>query len=95
VQEFPAPKRKYRVTSNGGARAWWRADSRQLLILNADWTQLLAADVRPGPVFSTRCRSRSVSCRKGSWRSTSHPMPRDSSRSSTTAATAHAPRLWC
>jgi hypothetical protein len=95
VQEFPAPKRKYRVTSNGGARAWWRADSRQLLILSADWTQLLAADVRPGPVFSTRCRSRSVSCRKGSWRSTSHPMPRDSSRSSTTAATAHAPRLWC
>jgi serine/threonine protein kinase/Tol biopolymer transport system component len=53
VQEFPAPKRKYRVTSNGGARAWWRADSRQLLILSADWTQLLAADVRPGPVFST------------------------------------------
>jgi serine/threonine protein kinase/Tol biopolymer transport system component len=54
VQDFPVPKRKYRVTSNGGARAWWRADSRQLLILNADWTQLLAADVRPGPVFSTQ-----------------------------------------
>jgi serine/threonine protein kinase/Tol biopolymer transport system component len=53
VQDFPVPKRKYRVTSNGGARAWWRADGRQLLILNADWTQLLAADVRPGPVFTT------------------------------------------
>jgi len=53
VQEFPVPRRKYRVTSGGGARAWWRADSRQLLILNADWTLALLADVRRGADFST------------------------------------------
>ena len=53
VQEFPVPRRKYRITSGGGARAWWRADSRQLLILDADWTHLLLADVRRGAAFST------------------------------------------
>src|SRR5262245_9208305 len=53
VQEFPVPRRKYRVTSGGGARAWWRADSRQLLIVDADWTHVLLADVRRGAAFST------------------------------------------
>ena len=43
----------YRVTADGGARAWWRADGRQLRALNADWTQVLVADIRAGSTFVT------------------------------------------
>ena len=31
VAEFPVARRKYRVTTTGGARAWWRADGRRVV----------------------------------------------------------------
>ena len=52
VQAFPAPGRKYRVTTNGAVQLWWRKDSRQLLLLDAE-NQLLQSDVLPGSDFST------------------------------------------
>ena len=52
VQAFPVPGRKYRVTTNGAVQLWWRKDSRQLLLLDAE-NQLLQSDVLPGSDFST------------------------------------------
>ena len=51
VQAFPTPGRKYQVTSEGGSGAWWRSDSRQLLITKE--TQILLADVEARAEFST------------------------------------------
>jgi Tol biopolymer transport system component len=53
VQSFPTPGRKYRVTTDGAGRAWWRNDGRQLLIVSLDRTQILVADVRAGSEFAT------------------------------------------
>ena len=52
VQEFPKPRRKYQVSTDGAFRVWWRNDSKQLLILNNDLTQVLVADVQAGSDFS-------------------------------------------
>jgi len=53
VQAFPKPLGKFRVTTSGASAAWWRADSKQLLILNSDSTQVLEADVLAGAEFAT------------------------------------------
>jgi Tol biopolymer transport system component len=52
VRTFPVPGRKYRVTTNGAVAAWWRKDSRQLVLMDAE-NQLLQSDVVPGADFST------------------------------------------
>ena len=52
VQEFPKPRRKYRVSTDGASRAWWRQDRRQLLLLSTDQTLTLVADVQSVGEFS-------------------------------------------
>ena len=52
VDAFPTPRREVRVTSDAALTAWWRSDSRQLLIASADRTQLLVADVQVAPTLS-------------------------------------------
>ena len=52
VQAFPVPGRKYRVTSDGASKAWWRNDSKQLLIANIGNTEILLADVHAAAEFA-------------------------------------------
>jgi Tol biopolymer transport system component len=46
VQDFPSPKRKWKVSTGGGAEARWRRDGRELFYI-ADG-KLMAVEVRPG-----------------------------------------------
>ena len=52
VQSFPKPGRKFQATTHGAAAAWWKNDGKQLLIANADLTDILVADVQSGDRFS-------------------------------------------
>ncbi len=58
VQSFPEGGRKVQVTTSGtaGARSsqpvtWWRRDTRQLAVLNAEATRVLGMDIEPGADF--------------------------------------------
>jgi serine/threonine protein kinase/Tol biopolymer transport system component len=47
VQSFPPSGRKWRISTAGGLRPKWRADSRELIFLATDSQMLMAVDVRP------------------------------------------------
>jgi serine/threonine protein kinase/Tol biopolymer transport system component len=52
VQAFPTPGRKFRLTTAGTSGVWWRKDSKRLLMLNSNSTEVLQSDVQPGQEFS-------------------------------------------
>ncbi len=51
VQEFPEARRKWQVSTEGGAQAFWRADGRELYYRSAD-NRIMAVPVEGGATFS-------------------------------------------
>ena len=66
VRDFPGGRRKWQVSSQGGAQPHWRSDGRELFYLKLDGT-LMSVAVNPGsdfefgteqPLFATGLRFR-------------------------------------
>jgi predicted Ser/Thr protein kinase len=51
VQSFPAGRGKWQVSTGGGWQPVWRSDGRELYFVSSD-RYMMAASVKPGPVFS-------------------------------------------
>ncbi len=52
VESFPVPGRKFRVSSTGVQKAWWRSDGKQIMTASIGLTDLMVADVTAGAEFS-------------------------------------------
>ena len=50
IDSFPEPRKKIRISIDGGRFPQWRGDGRELFFLSADY-KLMAVDVIAGPVL--------------------------------------------
>ena len=50
VQEFPEPRNKWQISTQGGTQVFWRADGRELFYRAA--SRLMAVPIEAGPAFT-------------------------------------------